>query len=114
MTVLVDTSTAAQKNLITAGGVDGWERARLVACSVEKKTREGVVIRPYGPVGKMMIEEAAEFILIPVPILGQYLRAWNLAAIAGLCTSSGGLRPEDGLTARLPNRPFDGYWNNAA
>lgn len=114
MTAPTHTGTTAQKNLVTAGSTDRWERARLVACSIEKKTREGVVIQPYGPVGKMMIEEAAEFILIPMPTLSQYLKAWNLAAIAGLCTSSGGLRPEDGLTARLPDRPFDGYWNNAA
>lgn len=91
------------------------ERARIIACSVEKATREGIVIRPFGEVGKLMVDEAAELIGVPSAILKRYLRAWNLAAIAGLCTSSGGLVPEDGQTVRLPeHEAWEAYWRQAA
>lgn len=108
------TATPAQQNLYHFHNPEmtEQERARLVACSVEKATREGIVIRPYGPVGKLMVDDAAELSGIPSATLKRYLKAWNLAAIAGYCESSGALRPEDGQTARLPSHEaWDTYWN---
>ncbi|MCU4296460.1 hypothetical protein D3I60_05090 [Brevibacterium permense] len=96
-------TTTAQRNLFAFHAEqDEWRRARLVACSVEQMSSNGVVIRPYGDVGKIMIEQASELIGVPTKALRDYLQKWNHAAITGRCTSSGGLTPEDGLTARLP------------
>lgn len=94
---------------------DNWSRARLVACSVEQISRDGFVIRPFGDVGKVMVNDAAELIGVPSWDLKRHLKAWNLAAIAGLCESSGGLRPEDGPEAQMPEDDYwMMYWNQAA
>lgn len=109
-------ASPAQRNLsMFFTEQDNWSRARLVACSVEKTSSNGVVIRPYGDVGKVMIDDTAELTGVPSWDLKRHLKAWNLAAIAGLCESSGGLHPEDGLSARLPEEEtWDMYWNQAA
>lgn len=104
--------TQAQQNITAASSVEQWERARLVACSIEKTSSSGFIIRPFGDAGKVMVNDAAELAGVPAPIHKHYLRAWNLAAIAGLCVSSGELTPEAGQTASLPEEDlWDMYWN---
>lgn len=108
-------STTAQQNLHqTHTAATEWERARLIACSAEKASSQGVVIRPLGDVGKIMTREAAELTGAPVKTIERYMRTWNLAAMSGHCDSSGALRPEDGLTARLPDEDtWNTYWKQS-
>lgn len=109
-------STTAQQNLHqTHATATEWERARLIACSVEKASSQGVVIRPFGDVGKVMTHEAAEHAGATVGMIERYLKTWNLAAMNGHCDSSGALRPEDGQTARLPEEDtWSMYWKQSA
>lgn len=109
-------STTAQQNLHqTHTAATEWERARLIACSVEKASSQGVVIRPLGDVGKIMTHEAAELTGAPIKTIERYLKAWNLAAMNSHCDSSGALRPVDGQTARLPDKDtWNMYWGQSA
>lgn len=112
----ITAATPAQKNLLAATNLsEGWERTRYVASSVEQTNRDGIRIQPFGPAGKLLIDDAAELIGVPTPTIKRELKAWNLAAIAGLCVSSGGLTPEAGQTASLPEADlWNMYWNQAA